>query len=307
MMKPRIFLGSSGQQGKLLQALTRGLQEIADVEPWTTVFNPGVSTLDRLVELAREVDFAAFVFAQDDWTTKGATPDAGSGQASPRDNVVFEAGLFGGAIGIRRTFILHANGAKLPTDLLGLTSIRYDPDTTPAIVRQINQKLRKAIEAEGRISRLEGAWWQLSLTARTELEPSAVSLLTISRDRIGALEVAGRGWQADGTLSSRYWSEASKERGDPASIFYFWKGERPRHPNAPQLEGTGEITLETVDRATGYWTTRSQAPDALLARTSGTYLRADLGDKEVLDGNDAAARAALIARRLDEWKAAANS
>ena len=305
-MKPRIFLGSSGQQERLLQALTRGLQDVADVDPWTTVFNPGVSTLDRLVELTREVDFAAFVFAQDDWTTKGASPDAASGQASPRDNVVFEAGLFGGALGIRRTFILHANGAKLPTDLLGLTSIRYDPDPTPAIVRQVNQKLRKAIEAEGRISRLEGDWWQLSLTARTELEPSAVSLLTISRDRAGALAVAGRSWQADGTLSARYWSEASKERVGPAGIFYFWKGERPRHPNAPQLEGTGEIKLESVDRAGGYFTTRSDGADAFHARTSGIYLRADPGDMAVLDGNDAAERAALIERRLEEWKSWAN-
>jgi Predicted nucleotide-binding protein containing TIR-like domain len=305
-MKPRIFLGSSAQQEKLLQALTRGLQDIADVDAWTTVFNPGISTLNRLVELTREVDFAAFVFAQDDWTTKGASPEAAAGQASPRDNVVFEAGLFGGALGIRRTFILHANGAKLPTDLLGLTAIRYAPDTTPAIVRQINQKLRKAIAAEGRISRLEGDWWQLSLTARTELEPSAVSLLTISRDRAGALQVSGRSWQADGTLSARYWSEASKEHADPAGIFYFWRGERPRLPDAPQLEGTGEITLESVDRASGYWTTRSEGADAFHARTSGIYLRADPGDAAVLDGN-AAERAALIERRLQEWKSLANS
>ncbi len=306
-MKPRIFLGSSGQQEKLLQALTRGLQGIADVDPWTSVFNPGVSTLDRLVELTREVDFAAFVFARDDWTTKGAAPDEVPGEASPRDNVVFEAGLFGGAIGIRRTFILHANGAKLPTDLLGLTAIRYDPGTTPATVRQINQQLRGAIEAEGRLNRLEGDWWQLSLTARTELEPSAVSLLTISRDRAGALEVAGRSWQADGTLSARYWSEASKERNDPAGILYFWKGERPRDPDAPELEGTGEIKLESVDRAGGYFTTRSVGADALHARTSGVYLRADPGDKAVLDGSDAAERAALIAQRLAEWDSMANS
>jgi Predicted nucleotide-binding protein containing TIR-like domain len=305
-MKPRIFLGSSGQQEKLIRALTRGLQDIADVDPWTSVFNPGVSTLERLVELTREVDFAAFVFAQDDWTTKGASPEAASGQASPRDNVVFEAGLFGGALGIRRTFILHANGAKLPTDLLGLTSIRYDPDTTPAVVRQINQKLRKAIEAEGQISRLEGDWWQLSLTARTELEPSAISLLTIRRDRAGALEVAGRSWQADGMLSARYWSEASKERVDPAGVFYFWKGERPRDPYAPRLEGTGEIKLESVDRAGGYWTTRVEGADAFYGRTSGIYLRADPGDLAVLDGNDAARRVALIERRLEEWKSLAN-
>jgi hypothetical protein len=306
-MKPRIFLGSSAQQEKLLQALTRGLQDIAEVDAWTTVFNPGVSTLSRLVELTHEVDFAAFVFAHDDWTSKGASPQAASGEAAPRDNVVFEAGLFGGALGIRRTFILHANGAKLPTDLLGLTTVRYDPDTTPAIVRQMNQKLRKAIAAEGRISRLEGDWWQLSLTARTELEPSAVSLLTINRDRAGALEVAGRSWQADGTLSGRYRSEASKERVDPAGVFYFWRGERPRDPNTPQLEGTGEIKLDSVDRAGGYWTTRSEGTAASHVRTSGIYLRADPGDAAVLDGNDAAERAALIERRLEEWKSFANS
>jgi hypothetical protein len=69
MEKPRIFLASSGKQEKLLQALTRGLDDVARVEPWTTSFNPGTTTLERLVELAQEVDFAAFVFARDDWTT----------------------------------------------------------------------------------------------------------------------------------------------------------------------------------------------------------------------------------------------
>src|SRR3982750_976982 len=138
MSKPRIFVGSSGKQAKLLQAITRGLADVADVEPWTTTFNPGRSPLDRLVELSQEVDFAAFVFAQDDWTT---TDTSEGGQASPRDNVVFEAGVFGGAPGIRGTFILHAHDAKLPTDLLGLTAVRYDGATGPAEVRAINQKL----------------------------------------------------------------------------------------------------------------------------------------------------------------------
>src|SRR3954453_4066764 len=204
-MKPRVFLGSSGQQEKLLQALTRGLRDIADVHPWTTVFNPGVSTLERLVELTHQVDFAAFVFAHDDWTNQVGA-EAASGQASPRDNVVFEAGLFGGALGMRHTFILHAKGAKLPTDLLGMTAVRYSEALTAADMRTVNLKLRKAIEDEGRLNRLEGDWWQHSLTMRTEREPSAISLLRISRDREGALEVSGRGWQDDGTLSSRYWS-----------------------------------------------------------------------------------------------------
>lgn len=175
MEKPRIFLGSSGKQAKLLQALTRGLEDVARVEPWTTSFNPGTTTLERLLELTREVDFAAFVFAQDDWTTNTPTeaPAPTPGQASPRDNVVFEAGLFGGVLGMRRTFILHASGAKLPTDLLGLTCVRYDGSATAAEMKVVCQKLRTAIENEGRVTRIEGAWWQFSLTQRSEKEPSA--------------------------------------------------------------------------------------------------------------------------------------
>lgn len=304
MSKPRVFLGSSGKQEKLLEALTLGLEDIAHVEPWTTSFNPGTTTLERLVELAHEVDFAAFVLAQDDWTS--GAPE-GSAQASPRDNVVFEAGLFGGILGMRRTFLLHANGAKLPTDLLGLTCIRYGDATAPDEIAVINQKLRKAIEDQIGVACIDGDWWQFSLTERSQKEPSAVSLLRISRGRDGALEVAGRSWQEDGTLSARYWSEAVKAKKEPAGIFYYWKGERPRNPNAPQLEGTGEIRLESADRAAGYFTTRADAVPRVNMRTAGVYLRADPKDMGILDGSDETQRAELIAERLRRWKAIATS
>ena len=278
MDKPRIFLGSSGKQEKLLQALTRGLEDVAHVDPWTTSFNPGTTTLERLVELAHEVDFAAFAFARDDWTTISPTAPASaeSGQASPRDNVVFEAGLFGGVLGMRRTFILHASGSKLPSDLLGLTSIRYG-EATAAEMKVVCQKLRNAIEHERRIPHIEGWWWQFSLTERSQHEPSAVSLLRISRDRDGQLEVRGRSWQEDGRLSARYWSEAVKERKEPSGVFYYWNGERPLDPNAPQLDGTGEIKLESADRAAGYFITRADTRPEMKARTSGVYVRADPG------------------------------
>ena len=309
MDKPRIFLGSSGKQEKLLQALTRGLGDVAQVEPWTSSFNPGTTTLERLLQLAHEVDFAAFVFAQDDWTTNSppASDPTGSGQASPRDNVVFEAGLFGGTLGMRRTFILHASGSKLPSDLLGLTCVRYSDATTATEMRAVNQKLRKAIESEGRVARIEGLWWQFSVTERSSREPSAVSLLRISRDRDGTLELGGRSWQEDGTLSARYWSEAAKERKDPPGFFYYWKGERPRHPNAPQLDGTGEIRIESAERAAGYFTTRSDTDPTVNARTSGVYLRADPGDMSILDGRDERKRAELIAERLRHWKSITNA
>jgi hypothetical protein len=304
MDKPRIFLGSSGKQAKLLQALTRGLEDIAHVEPWTTSFNPGTTTLGRLLELTHEVDFAAFVFARDDWTTNSppASDPTESFQASPRDNVVFEAGLFGGVLGMRRTFILHASGSKLPSDLLGLTCIRYAEATTATEIRVVNQKLRKAIANEGHFARIEGLWWQFSLTERRAEEPSAVSLLRILRDRDGALELNGRSWQEDGGLSARYWSEAAKEKKNPAGVFYYWKGERPRHPNAPQLDGTGEIQMESADRAAGYFTTRSDTHPTVNTRTSGVYLRADPEDLSIMDGRDNQQRVELITERLRHWK-----
>ena len=63
-------------------------------------------------------------------------------------------------------------------------------------------------------------------------------------------------------------------------VFYFWKGERPRDQDAPEFEGTGEIKLESVDRANGYYiVTRSNSPEHFHVKTSGIYLRADPGTR----------------------------
>jgi hypothetical protein len=131
--------------------------------------------------------------------------------------------------------------------------------------------------------------------------------LRISRDRNGALEVGGRSWQEDGSLSARYWSEAVKERKEPSGVFYYWNGERPRDPNAPRLDGTGEILMESADRAAGYWTTRADARPRLNVRTAGVYWRADPEDLSILDGRDDRQRAELIAERLRHWKSITNA
>ena len=64
--------------------------------------------------------------------------------------------------------------------------------------------------------------------------------------------------------------------------------------------------MEAADRATGYWTTRSDRDTSLNARTAGIYIRADASDLQVLDAGSEEERAELIARRLEEWKSAAN-
>ena len=67
------------------------------------------------------------------------------------------------------------------------------------------------------------------------------------------------------------------------------------------MDGTGEIRLESADRAAGYFTTRSDTHPKVNEPTSGVYLRADPEDMTILDGRDDGKRAELIAERLRHW------
>ena len=128
-MKPRIFLGSSGGPGEAAAGAEPGASGHRRRRP----VDVGLQSRRLDARTPRRAHargrFRRIRLRPGRLDREGSVARPAAGQASPRDNVVFEAGLFGGALGIRRTFILHANGAKLPTDLLGLTSIRYDPDT----------------------------------------------------------------------------------------------------------------------------------------------------------------------------------
>ena len=64
--------------------------------------------------------------------------------------------------------------------------------------------------------------------------------------------------------------------------------------------------MDDADHATGSFTTWSDRDAALTARTAGVFLRADTSDLQVLDVGSDTQRAQLIARRLQEWKSAAN-
>ena len=77
-------------------------------------------------------------------------------------------------------------------------------------------------------------------------------------------------------LSARYWSEAVKEGKDPPGLFYYWKRRTAPAPDAPRVDGTGEIRLESADRAAGYFTTHSETHPKVNARTSGLYVRAPI-------------------------------
>lgn len=117
----KIFVGSSFEG---LTVATRVSDKIKtkelDVNLWNkNVFNPSENNIEALVEQAKRCDFAILVLTPDDWVKS-----RGSLDIAPRDNVIFELGLFMGAIGRNRTFLLTTTDTmKLPSDLDGITRV----------------------------------------------------------------------------------------------------------------------------------------------------------------------------------------
>ena len=121
-IKPRAFIGSSTVGEPIARAVEQNLNHESETYLWPHIFPPGKGNLESLVETARTIDFAVLVFTPDDLTeSKGQTMD------SPRDNVLFELGLFMGRLGRERTFAVYNRDEpiKLPSDLAGVTLATY--------------------------------------------------------------------------------------------------------------------------------------------------------------------------------------
>ncbi|MDC3188809.1 nucleotide-binding protein [Pseudoalteromonas elyakovii] len=124
MRKPRIFIASSVESLDVAEAVNVNLDHEFEVTLWKNgTFKLSSSVIDDLVEKSSFVDFALFIFAPNDIATIRSRSEH-----VVRDNVIFEMGLFVGAIGKSRSFILKPRDAEmhLPTDLLGVTPADYD-------------------------------------------------------------------------------------------------------------------------------------------------------------------------------------
>lgn len=123
---PTVFIGSSAEALSEATCLCRSLERRnLACRLWTQgVFQLTRTTIEDLTKTAHECDFAVLFMTPDD-----VTASRGRRISSPRDNIVFELGLFMGVIGRDRTYIAAQKGIdlKLPTDLLGVSVALYAP------------------------------------------------------------------------------------------------------------------------------------------------------------------------------------
>lgn len=148
---PVLFIGCSTGSLEIAQHIQLGLKHTdATVVIWTDgVFGPSGVPIEDLLSKMRDSDFAVFVFSPDD---KVVSKDIEYN--APRDNVIFELGLFMGQLDRKRTFILknHNSDVKVPTDLLGITPLTYHGHKSgdlSTILGPVCTELQKVIQQLG--------------------------------------------------------------------------------------------------------------------------------------------------------------
>jgi Predicted nucleotide-binding protein containing TIR-like domain len=129
-MEPRLFIGSSKEGMKYARQIEEKLDGVARCVKWfdDNVFKPNRGTLDTLVKQAKLSDFALLIATKDDVT---ANQERGSTRNTPRDNVIFEFGLFLGATSVDRAFLFAEKGADLPSDFNGVSVLTFDEAAAP--------------------------------------------------------------------------------------------------------------------------------------------------------------------------------
>lgn len=184
--KPRVFIGSSKEGLAVAGALGDSLSRVAQVDIWDQCFEIGQLNMEALAEQLSACDFAVLVLTGDDMTTS-----RGRRTASPRDNVVFEAGLFMGKLGRRRALLLREDrrDMKLPSDWDGLTmatyraaELRRDPRQA---VRKAAGAIRRALRRRPRRKEVEFIRSMLEfIEPETKLNDSYSELLSLHYGRI---------------------------------------------------------------------------------------------------------------------------
>lgn len=162
--KPTIFIASSSEAISVAEAVHIKLEQEMRVKLWENAFDLSSITITTLINKTKEADYAVFVFHTDDKTLIREKE-----YSSVRDNVVLELGMFIGALGLEKCFILVPRSAeitfRLPTDLAGITATFYDdqePDITDAVTGSC-AKIKQSVK------KLEAAKTKTETTSETEI------------------------------------------------------------------------------------------------------------------------------------------
>jgi Ni,Fe-hydrogenase maturation factor len=215
--RPVVFIGSSVEGLGVAEGLQARLDYFCESVVWDQgVFGAGRGSLENLLRQLRKSDFAILVVdAHDTAIVRGEE------KKLPRDNVIFELGLFMGHLGPDRTFMVfnRAQPPNLPTDLAGITPADYQPHNSgnlePALgaaATRIKQAINEVLKDFGRHQEAE-PYESLQLLTRDESSARLGSLNQRIANAQKELCFSGNDCKAVVETASPHVEEALKERG----------------------------------------------------------------------------------------------
>jgi len=329
MTVPKVFIASSSEGLKVVapvqELLQEGLRETAEVIPWPEQFQLTKTYIESLEHLLNTSDFAVLVLTPDDLVTSRETD-----RLSPRDNVVFELGLFFGRLGRDRCFLIKPGdlNLKLPSDLLGIESavfsISRDQDLKTALdsaCARIEKAIRDAmakLPSRPRLSdaeradqaamrmfgdRIVGTWWE---RIRLKGEEPALSFLTIELDDVhSSVKFNGKAYGPDGADVARWRSASARLEGK--RVVYVRECMRfdPAATTA-WLPGLGEVAFyessDIIDQGYGkFWESDESRPEETVIKT--VDLRRNRNESHtltMLEGSEGEIQT-LVQERLHGW------
>lgn len=146
----RVFIGSSVESLTYAEAIAVSLDYDAECEIWTDSFQPSSETISSLIEKLIWADFGIFILSADDQINS-----RGHEMVTPRDNVIFELGLFMGGLGKNRVAAVIDRGTpgiRKISDLSGFTFLEYDSTKSNAqnATRAASSHIKQAIRLYGK-------------------------------------------------------------------------------------------------------------------------------------------------------------
>jgi hypothetical protein len=172
--RPSMFIGSSGEGHKVAEHIQLLLERDCEAEIWSQgVFGLTQGTLESLILALDRFDFAVLALTADD-----LVESRGEQRHAARDNVIFELGLFIGALGRERTFMVYDRTAppKLPSDLHGITAAEYAPHSSGNLQAALGPACTRIKNEVSRLGRRESRRAQQLNAATTSVEEASARI-----------------------------------------------------------------------------------------------------------------------------------
>ena len=324
-MTLQVFIASSTEGlavAKTVQKLLKqNLGQKADVTLWTRKFEFGSTYIESLEKASREADSAVLVFTPDDVTKSRAAE-----KLAPRDNVVFELGLFTGSIGRKRCIVVHEERPelKLPTDLLGVNKATFRRQKAlKAALTSLCGRISEQISSMGSrrklsphilatqaairdfYDRIKGAWWERI----QEADSYSISLAQIEWDAsYNSVQLKkGTVYDTEGFPSAHWESEMARVLDQ--NILYLRRCWHPGARNKSWLHGIGDLNFkgsaessDMIDWADGKFSQFDEAqPKRTLVKSVEFRRVVDEKVGAIMKIGSKADRKALIKKTRDEW------